>query len=73
TEELVRAESHIGQFKKLLSENGPIGRRLDFLLQELFREINTMAVKSADSTISHICVEIKGALEKIREQVQNIV
>lgn len=73
TEELVRAGSHIGQFKKLLSGNGAVGRRLDFLLQELFREINTMAVKSTDTIIAHIGVEIKGALEKIREQVQNLV
>lgn len=73
TEELVRAGSHIEQFKKLLSDEGPVGRRLDFLLQELFREINTMTVKSTDTIIAHIGVEIKGALEKIREQVQNIV
>lgn len=73
TEELVRAGSHIRQFKGLLSSDGAVGRRLDFLLQELFREINTMMVKSTDAVISHIGVEIKGALEKIREQVQNIV
>lgn len=73
TEEIVRAKSHLGQFRSVMSESGPVGRRLDFLLQELFREVNTMTVKSADMAISHIGVEIKGALEKIREQVQNIV
>ncbi|MGQ9499070.1 MAG: YicC/YloC family endoribonuclease [Dissulfurimicrobium sp.] len=73
TEELVRVASHIRQFKKLLSRDDAVGRRLDFLLQELFREINTIAVKSTDTIIAHIGVEIKGALEKIREQVQNIV
>jgi uncharacterized protein (TIGR00255 family) len=73
TEEIVRARSHAGQFKSLLSEDGAVGRRLDFLLQELFREVNTMAAKSSDAEISHVVVEIKGELEKMREQVQNVV
>jgi uncharacterized protein (TIGR00255 family) len=73
TEEIVRARSHAGQFKRLLSEDSAVGRRLDFLMQELFREVNTMAAKSSDAEISHVVVEIKGELEKMREQVQNVV
>jgi len=73
TEEIVRARSHVDQFRGLLDNGGTVGRRLDFLLQELFREINTMAAKSSDSVISHLVVDIKGELEKMREQVQNVV
>ncbi len=73
TEEIVRAHSHIGQFRSYLEKEEIVGRRLDFLLQELFREINTMASKSSDSMISQSVVEIKDELEKMREQVQNIV
>ncbi len=73
TEELVRARSHIGQFRSLLTKEGPVGRTMDFLLQELFREVNTIASKSQDSEISHLVVDIKAELEKMREQVQNIV
>ncbi len=72
-EEVVRAKSHIAQFRKLLVEEGPVGRRMDFLLQECFREVNTMASKSADAPISQMVVEMKGELEKMREQVQNVV
>jgi uncharacterized protein (TIGR00255 family) len=74
TEELVRAESHVKQFRIILeTDDRPIGRKLDFLLQELFREVNTMASKSSSDLISQWVVEIKTELEKIREQVQNIV
>jgi len=73
TEEIVRAKSHLKQFRRYLEHGGAIGRRLDFLLQEFFREINTMGSKSADQEISRLVVEIKGELEKIREQVQNLV
>ncbi len=73
TEERVRADSHIGQFKSLICSNGLVGRKLDFLLQEIFREVNTMGVKSADAKISSLVVDIKAELEKIREQVQNLV
>ncbi len=73
TEELVRAKSHIGQFRSLFNKGGGVGRTMDFLLQELFREVNTIASKSQDSTIAHFVVDIKGELEKMREQVQNIV
>lgn len=73
TEEIVRAKSHLKQFRRYLKQGGAIGRRLDFLLQEFFREINTIGSKSADHEISKLVVEIKGELEKIREQVQNLV
>ena len=73
TEEIVRVRSHIEQFRKFFAGREAVGRKMDFLLQELFREINTMASKSSDSLISYLVVEIKGELEKMREQVQNIV
>ena len=72
TEELVRARSHLARLKALLGEDGPAGRRMDFLLQELFREINTIGSKASDKDIAHRVVEAKAELEKIREQVQNI-
>ncbi len=72
-EELVRLESHVSQFYKYLGAGGDVGRKLDFLMQEIFREANTMASKSADTAISHLVVEIKAELEKIREQLQNVV
>ena len=71
-EELVRLESHIDFFEELLNEGGTVGRRLRFLLQEMAREANTMAVKASDANISADVVSIKEELEKIREQVQNI-
>jgi uncharacterized protein (TIGR00255 family) len=73
TEEIVRARGHIVQFRRYLEKEEIVGRRLDFLLQEIFREVNTMASKSSDSMISQSVVEIKDELEKMREQVQNIV
>ncbi len=73
TEELVRARSHVGQFRHYLRQGGEVGRRLDFLVQEIFREVNTISSKGSDSSISQMVVEIKGELEKIREQVQNLV
>jgi uncharacterized protein (TIGR00255 family) len=72
TEELVRARSHLGQFSSYLSPEDAVGRRLDFLLQEINREITTMSSKASDSTISARGVEIKAELEKVREQVQNV-
>lgn len=72
TEELVRFESHLGQFESALQREGPSGRRLDFLLQEINREINTMASKANDLTVIDCTIWIKTELEKIREQVQNI-
>jgi uncharacterized protein (TIGR00255 family) len=72
TEETVRAESHLTQFVALLEMNEPVGRKMDFLLQEINREVNTVSAKANEAEISQRVVEIKGELEKIREQVQNI-
>ena len=72
SEELSRFHSHINQFQRTLSSKGPSGRKLDFLIQEMNREINTTAAKSIDSKLSKHAIDIKDFLEKIREQVQNI-
>jgi uncharacterized protein (TIGR00255 family) len=72
TEEIVRAESHLAQFLTLLKAAEPVGRKMDFLLQEMYREVNTVSAKANDAEISQRVVEIKAELEKIREQVQNI-
>lgn len=72
TEELVRMESHLTQFKYFMKQNDAVGRRLDFLLQELNREVNTIGSKASDSSISHYVVEVKAELEKLREQIQNV-
>lgn len=72
TEEVVRINSHIAQLKDKLEEGGVVGRTLDFLLQEINREINTIAAKASDIKISQLVVEIKSEVERIREQVQNI-
>jgi len=72
TEELERLESHLGQMKKLLRDDKPVGRRIDFLLQEMNREANTIGSKSAEVDIAHRVVDLKAELEKMREQGQNI-
>ena len=72
TEELVRLGSHIQQFKAFMELNEPVGRRLDFLLQEFLREINTLASKINDTEVTHRTVDLKNEVEKIREQVQNL-
>jgi len=72
TEELVRLRSHIGQFESFLVEEGVVGRKLDFLIQEFLREVNTLASKINDAETAHLTVDLKSELEKIREQVQNI-
>jgi len=72
TEELVRLESHLRQFDETLTRNEPVGRKLDFLLQEINREVNTVGSKANDAQIASSVVELKAELEKIREQVQNI-
>lgn len=72
TEEIVRAGSHLVQFHAYMEMDDSIGRRLDFLIQELNREINTISSKASDSIISTSAVEVKAELEKIREQIQNI-
>ncbi len=72
TEELVRLRSHLDQAVALVAEDNPVGRRLDFLTQELGREINTIGSKSQAAEIARRVVEAKAELEKIREQVQNV-
>ena len=72
TEELTRLDSHFDQVEECLRTTHPVGRRLDFLAQEIFREINTVGSKANDAVISKEVVTLKTELEKIREQVQNI-
>lgn len=71
-EELVRLDSHFKVMGEILSSAEPAGRKLDFLLQEMNRETNTIGSKSADADIAHLVVDIKAELEKIREQIQNV-
>lgn len=72
TEEIVRLRCHIGQFSLFLTEETGVGRKLDFLIQEFLREVNTLASKINDATVAHLTVDLKSELEKMREQVQNI-
>ena len=72
SEEIIRAKSHIHQFRTIMNSSEPAGRKLNFLLQEFKREFNTMGSKAGNAGISHTIVEVKAELEKIREQVQNI-
>ncbi len=72
SEELARLDSHFAQFKKILKENVPVGRKLDFLVQEMNREVNTIGSKCNDSEIAKQVIEAKSYVEKIREQIQNI-
>ena len=71
-EETVRLRSHISQFRELLNSNEPVGRKLDFLIQEMNREVNTTGSKAQDIIITKTVVDMKSELEKIREQIQNI-
>lgn len=71
-EETVRLRSHIGQYRAMLALDEPVGRKLDFLTQELNRETNTIGSKCQELDITRIVVDIKGEIEKIREQIQNI-
>ncbi|MFP4306185.1 MAG: YicC/YloC family endoribonuclease [Desulfococcaceae bacterium] len=72
SEEITRARSHAEQFRAMLSDGEPAGRKLNFLLQEFNREFNTMGSKTGSTDVSHIVVRLKSELEKIREQVQNV-
>ncbi|MBW2659959.1 MAG: YicC family protein [Deltaproteobacteria bacterium] len=72
TEEIVRLRSHIGQFALFLEGGEAVGRKLDFLIQEFLREVNTLASKISDAAVAHLTVDLKSELEKMREQVQNI-
>lgn len=71
-EEITRLNSHINQMRKTFESNGPIGRKFDFIIQEMNREANTIASKSSDMDMTNSVIEIKNLIEKIREQVQNI-
>ena len=71
-EELVRLDSHFRQFRELMDADEPVGRKLDFLCQEMHREINTVGSKANDLAMTKVVVEMKGELEKLREQVQNV-
>lgn len=73
SEECVRIDSHVGQFTDYLTIDEPVGKRLDFLLQEMNRESNTISSKSNNVSISHIIVEMRNVIESLREQVQNII
>ncbi|WP_276674761.1 YicC/YloC family endoribonuclease [Selenomonas artemidis] len=72
TEELVRLASHFAQFRAILAEDEPVGRRLDFLLQEINREVNTIGSKANNADAQQIVVAMKNEVEKLREQVQNL-
>ncbi len=71
-EETVRLRSHVGQFRSILELSVPVGRKLDFLVQEMNREANTIGSKAQDVEVARIVVELKSELEKVREQIQNI-
>jgi uncharacterized protein (TIGR00255 family) len=72
TEELVRLSSHFSQFDSTLRMAEPVGRKLDFLMQEMNREVNTIGSKASDATIASLVIQIKAEMEKMREQVQNV-
>jgi len=71
-EETTRLKSHLDQLDAFLAEDGPVGRKLDFLVQEIFREINTIGSKCSDAQVAHWVVEAKTLVERLREQVQNV-
>ena len=72
SEEVVRAASHLAQFRDYLADDAPAGRNLNFLLQELVREFNTMGAKVGSADAAHAIVAVKTELEKLKEQVQNV-
>jgi len=71
-EELDRLESHVAEFRRVLTQREPVGRRMDFLLQEFNREANTLGSKSVDARTSAASVELKVLIDQVREQIQNI-
>ena len=73
TEEIVRCKSHFTQLSSYMNQEEPVGKRINFLIQEIGREVNTIGSKSPQPAVTNHVIEIKGALEKIREQVQNIL
>ncbi|OGP84465.1 MAG: hypothetical protein A2Y95_12725 [Deltaproteobacteria bacterium RBG_13_65_10] len=72
SEEVTRLSSHLAQFRDIMASGGQVGRKLDFLVQEMMRETNTIGSKANSAEVSHRVVEMKVELEKIREQVQNV-
>ena len=72
SEEIVRVKSHLKQFKQMMNAVEPAGRKLNFLLQELNREFNTMGSKICNTDVAHLIIDVKSELEKIREQIQNV-
>ena len=71
-EELARLDSHLAQLEVLFEKKGPVGRQLDFLVQEMFREANTIGSKCMDAKVAHFVVDLKTGIERLREQVQNV-
>ena len=72
SEEVTRLQSHLEQLEKVLAGGGPVGRQLDFLAQEFFREANTVGSKCNDAEVAHLVVDLKTQVERLREQVQNV-
>jgi uncharacterized protein (TIGR00255 family) len=72
TEEIVRMESHVEQFESTMAADASVGRRLDFIIQEMNREVNTIGSKTNDNSISEAVIELKSEIARMREQVQNI-
>jgi uncharacterized protein (TIGR00255 family) len=72
TEELARLRSHLDQLRGMLDKGGSVGRQVDFLIQELYREVNTVGSKADDLEVSQAVVAAKGVIEKMREQTQNL-
>ena len=72
TEEVVRMNSHLGQFRNFMTAEEAVGRKMDFLIQEMNREVNTIGAKSQDGEIARLVIEIKSELAKLREQIQNV-
>jgi len=71
-EEVARLSTHVGEVRRVLAQGGPVGKRLDFLAQELHREANTLGSKSVDAELSQVSLELKVLIEQMREQVQNL-
>lgn len=72
SEELARLSSHLDQLERILARDAPVGRQLDFLVQEFLREANTIGSKCNDAEVAHLVVDLKTAIERLREQVQNV-
>ena len=72
TEEVVRMNSHLGQFRNFMTAEEAVGRKMDFLIQEMNREVNTIGAKSQDGEIARLVIELKSELAKLREQIQNV-